>query len=80
MKFGSIPSVRANKKSKSFFSNDRVLTSVLAFPVHIEGGSTEKSCVSRLYDLYFLVENVFLLIFSGYYVLKNLSLLESVVQ
>ena len=52
-------SVRANKKSKLFFSNDRVLTSVLAFPVHIEGGSTEKSCVSGLYDLYFLVENVF---------------------
>ena len=48
-----------NKKLKSFFSNDRVVTSVLAFPVHIEGGSTEKSCVSRLYDLYFLVENVF---------------------
>ena len=36
-----------------------MLTSVLAFPVHIEGGSTEKSCVSGLCDHYFLVENVF---------------------
>ena len=57
-----------------------MLTSVLAFPVHIEGGSTEKSCVSGIYDHYFLVENVVFTDFSGFYVLKNLSLLESVVE